>query len=275
MESITDNLPLGKKSKFEEVYNPSLLCGIERKTNREKLGIGEELPFLGVDIWNVYELSWLNNRGKPVVALAEIRVPCTTPCIVESKSLKLYLGSFNQTRFGNLNEVTKTIEMDLSVTTRGSVLVDIRPLSDFNHRHIEKVQGTCLDEMDVDVEDYHVNKDLLSVNEHEMTVSETVYSDLFRSNCPVTGQPDWATIVIHYKGKPIDHGNLLRYIISYRRHSDFHEQCVERMYMDVMEQCAPEALSVYARFTRRGGIDINPFRGNYDYQVQNSFASRQ
>lgn len=268
-------LPLGKRSQYEEVYNPTLLCPINRADNRKELGLeADDLPFHGVDIWNAYEVSWLNGKGRPEVGMLELHVPCTTPCIIESKSLKLYLGSFNQTRFNSRHEVIQTIESDLSVATRGAVMLHLHPLDDAYARSLSQLEGKLLDRMDVEIDEYQYNPHLLQWGGHA-ELSETLISHLFRSLCPVTHQPDWASIMIRYRGTEIDHESVLRYLVSYRRHADFHEHCVERIYSDLMEHCQPKQLTVYARFTRRGGIDINPYRSNFESNPHNLHLFRQ
>ena len=259
--SIADS-PLGHQTQYVSHYDPGLLFPIRRAGSRAQLGIAEQLPFYGVDIWTGYELSWLNTRGKPQVAVAVFQIPCESPFIIESKSFKLYLNSFNQTRFENFAQVKACLEKDLSAAAGASVTVDVQSLRD-SSLHIDLCSDAiCLDELDIEVDSYHPNPDLLSV-EDVGSVREMLSSHLLKSNCPVTGQPDWASVVIEYTGRKINQENLLRYIISFREHQDFHEHCVERIFMDVMEKCAPEFLSVYARYTRRGGLDINPFRSSH------------
>lgn len=270
-------LPLGKATDYVSVYTPSLLCPIARSVGRETLGIVETaLPFKGLDIWNVYELSWLSLKGKPVVALAEIQVPADSPCMVESKSLKLYLNSFSQTVFHDRSDVLRTIESDLAVLVRAPVFVRITFPNEINNlQNRAGLPGVCLDTLDIEVDAYDVNPQLLSLEGRQRRVTETVYSHLLRSNCPVTQQPDWGTVVVEYTGNKMDHSALLKYIVSYRHHNGFHEQCVEQMFMDIRQQCAPEQLTVYARYTRRGGIDINPYRSSHQIQPVNLFTFRQ
>ena len=262
--------PLGQQTQYVSVYSPELLFPIPRAASRESLLLkGDALPFYGVDVWTGYELSWLDERGKPVVAIAEFRIPCTSQAIVESKSFKLYLNSFNQTRFTDVAEVCATLEKDLSAAVEAVVQVSLKPLFNdklFNDKlsadkwmHIEVLEGCCLDELPVTIDTYHPEPGLLQV-EPQTQVDETLVSHLLKSNCPVTGQPDWASVQIRYAGAQIDHEGLLRYIVSFREHQDFHEHCVERMFVDIMARCQPQRLSVYARYTRRGGLDINPFR---------------
>ena len=259
--SIADS-PLGHQTQYVSHYDPGLLFPIARASSRAQLGVVGQLPFHGVDIWTGYELSWLNTRGKPQVAVAVFQIPCESPFIIESKSFKLYLNSFNQTRFENLAQVQAFLEKDLSAVAGARVTVDLQSLQDSPLRIDTSMEAVCLDELDIDVDAYHPNPDLLSVGNLGL-VSERLSSHLLKSNCPVTGQPDWATVIIEYTGHKIDHDNLLRYIISFREHQDFHEHCVERIFMDLMNRCAPEFLTVYARYTRRGGLDINPFRASH------------
>jgi len=253
------NNPLGQATIYASLYAPELLFPIERKVSRDLLGLQNELPFAGYDVWTAYELSWLNEKGKPLVALAEFVFPCESPFIIESKSFKLYLNSFNQTKFISHAEVTERLENDLSRVAGEQVKVNLLEINDSALTKIQSLSGICLDELDVTVEHYHPAPDLLTADNSTL-VSETVYSHLLKSNCPVTGQPDWASVVISYKGKKINHENLLSYIISFREHQDFHENCVERIFCDIQSRCRPEVLTVYARYTRRGGLDINPYR---------------
>jgi 7-cyano-7-deazaguanine reductase len=252
---------LGKHSDYVSVYTPSLLFPIPRIESRNALGISSELPFQGVDIWTSYELSWLNSKGKPVVAIAEFVFPINSTSIVESKSFKLYLNSYNQTVFKDFMDVTRTLEADLSGAVGATVMVTLMTLSQAAARGVGHFTGECLDELDVSVDCYRANADLLLTNPDHI-VTESVYSDLLKSNCPVTGQPDWASIYIQYRGAEINRGSLLKYIISFRDHQGFHESCVERIFLDLQERCKPELLTVYARYTRRGGLDINPSRSS-------------
>lgn len=257
--------PLGRQTDYVSVYAPHLLFPIPRADSRALLGIGDTLPFYGMDIWTGYELSWLDALGKPVVAIAEFFVPCTSEFIVESKSFKLYLNSLNQTRFENVAEVELLLAKDLSRISNADVRVTIIPLTASMRAgqrlaEIADVEGDLLDDLTVVVDTYHPAPELLAT-EVEI-VDECLVSHLLKTNCPVTGQPDWASLVIRYKGNKIQRENLLRYIISFREHQDFHEHCVERIFSDIARVCKPEELVVYARYTRRGGLDINPFRSS-------------
>ena len=268
------HIPLGKSTDYVSLYTPSLLCGVSRLDTRESLGVPEELPFKGVDIWNAYEVSWLNSQGKPEVAIAEIVVPCSSPKLIESKSLKLYFNSFNQTPFNSWQEVTRTLESDLTLCAQEPVMVTLHQLSQQSQLGLGSLPGTCIDHLDVDVVAYQPDPSNLCVEEGAET-KESLYSDLLKSNCPVTGQPDWASVSIQYIGKKIDQAGLLKYIISFREHAGFHEQCVERIFLDIMERCQPEQLTVYARYTRRGGLDINPLRSSGAFDMENIRLPRQ
>jgi 7-cyano-7-deazaguanine reductase len=269
--------PLGKASAYTEQYDPSLLFPIARNQAREAIGIGVQLPFFGTDIWNAYELSWLNPRGKPQIAIATFYVPAESPNIVESKSFKLYLGSFAQTQVGSLDALRDMLKRDVSAACDVSVSVKLAtPSSEFPKLRLEEFEGLSLDRLDLDADVYHPDPTLLKAALNEAPVEETLFSNLLKSNCPVTGQPDWGSVQIHYVGPQIDHAGLLRYIISYRSHTGFHEQCVERIFVDIMRECRPVKLAVYARYTRRGGLDINPFRTSYNLPMpDNARLARQ
>jgi 7-cyano-7-deazaguanine reductase len=242
-------LVLGKKTKYPSKYDPTLLCAVKRKHIAAQ--------FYGFDLWRAYELSWLDTKGKPHVGILELIYPCDTRCIVESKSLKLYLGSFNYANFGSKKEVEDTIRYDIEqVLSPGWIKVKILEQKDLAWQ--SEIQGICLDDMDIDASNYIVAPELLRLEiGHE---DQTVYSHLLRSTCPITGQPDWATVIITYKGQKIDHASLLRYIISYREHKGFSEACCEQIFADICKKCKPDYLMVYCLYTRRGGIDINPVR---------------
>lgn len=251
--------PLGKPVAYRDTYAPELLFPIARQLKRDEIGVrGDALPFVGEDLWNAYEVSWLNPRGKPVVALARFRVPADTPRLIESKSLKLYLNAFNQSRFADPGTVRATIAGDLSAAAGGAVGVELMPLGERPQRRIDYPQGSCVDDLDIAIDTYQPAPELLSAP--GSPVRETLYSHLLKSNCLVTGQPDWGMVVVRYSGPAIDREGLLRYIVSFREHNEFHEQCVERVFCDILARCRPEWLAVWARYTRRGGLDINPFR---------------
>lgn len=254
--------PLGKATEYQSHYAPELLYPIPRQLKRSELGIADgALPFVGEDLWNAYELSWLNPKGKPVVAVGSFRVPADSPNLIESKSFKLYLNSFNQTAFDSVEAVTKTLANDLSHAAGKPISVVLEPLSARPTAMIASPSGILLDDLDIACDCYQPAPELLSTQAGEV-VEETLFSHLLKSNCLVTGQPDWAMVVIRYRGRPIARDGLLRYIVSFRNHNEFHEQCVERIFTDIQKRCAPEALAVHARYTRRGGLDINPFRSS-------------
>ena len=251
--------PLGKTAAYRNTYAPELLFPVPRAAKRAEIGVGDTLPFEGEDLWNAYEISWLNPRGKPVVAMGVFRVPASSPHLIESKSLKLYLNSFNGTALNHMDEARERMARDLSAAAGASVAVELFSLDDVL-RDTATLIGDCIDEIDVEITDYQPAPKHLATTHAADDVSETLVSHLLKSNCLVTGQPDWATLYIRYRGKPIDRAGLLRYVVSFREHNEFHEQCVERVFVDVMAHCRPTALAVWARYTRRGGLDINPFR---------------
>ena len=255
--------PLGKPTVYSDQYDPSLLFPMPRAGKRAELGLTGTLPFFGVDIWNAYEVSWLNTRGKPQVAIATFNVPADSANIVESKSLKLYLNSFNQTRLGGPEALRDVLGADLTDACGSSVLVTLMLPGQFGKLRFEELEGVLLDRLDIEVDRYVPDPALLQAAHEHMPVEETLVSHLLKSNCLVTGQPDWGSVQIRYVGAQIDQEGLLRYLIGYRSHNEFHEQCVERIFMDVLRQCRPQKLSVYARYLRRGGLDINPWRSNF------------
>ena len=272
-----ENSQLGKTSAYIDHYDASLLFPIARAGKRAEIGITAAAPFFGADMWTAFELSWLNLRGKPQVALAHFTVPCESRNIIESKSFKLYLNSFNNTPFADAEEVKARLRADLSeavwrdtsgaVATSGaapaSIGVKIVLPELFDREPIYELDGLSLDRLDVECSRYTPAPDLLTAQAEEAPVSEVLVSNLLKSNCLVTGQPDWGSVQISYSGAPIDQEGLLQYLVSYRNHNEFHEQCVERIFMDIWTRCKPVRLSVYARYTRRGGLDINPFRTSY------------
>ncbi len=253
--------PLGKVTEYCSHYAPQLLFPISRQIKRDEIGInGSALPFLGEDLWNAFELSWLNPKGKPVVAVGQFHIPADSPNLIESKSFKLYLNSLNQTVFEDTASVIATLSKDLSEAAGRAIRVTIEPLSSQPTAAIGTPQGILLDDLDIDCTQYQPAPEYLHADPSGAEVEETLYSHLLKSNCLVTGQPDWAMLVIRYRGRPIERAGLLRYIVSFRNHNEFHEQCVERIFTDIQRRCAPAALAVHARYTRRGGLDINPFR---------------
>lgn len=270
---MLEQSPLGKATVYIETYSPDLLFPISRTLGRNKLGLGPSLPFHGMDVWNGYEISWLGPKGKPEIALGEFSFPCTSPHVIESKSFKLYLNSLNQSRFASLEEVQKAIQKDLSDASESSVTVKLFPLSRLKTKSLEDFNGICLDTLDITTDVYETNKGFLVTRPNY--VEETLYSDLLKSNCLATGQPDWGSVLIRYAGPKIDHEGLLKYIISFRRHAGFHEHCVEEIFHNILTCCHPDKLSVYARYTRRGGLDINPFRSNFEKTFTNTRQTRQ
>ena len=273
---MTADSPLGQLAEYTDTYTPSLLFSIERSKARLSMGIDtDKLPFQGEDVWMAYELSWLGQRGKPEVCAVRIKVPASSPCIVESKSLKLYLGSLAQTRFANRAELLNTLNSDLGIAFRAPVMIELMDLAQIPEISAQ-APGICLDGLDVKLSQYEHTPALLELEEgEERAVKETLHTNLFRSLCPVTGQPDFATIVVQYLGRPIKRGSLLAYLVSFRNHEAFHEATVEQIYVDLMSQCKVEQLSVAGRFLRRGGIDINPFRSNTDNQLPQLRLPRQ
>lgn len=259
---------LGQPTAYVDCYDPTLLFPIARAPQREELGIAENLPFVGADLWSAYELSWLNPKGKPQLALAHITVPCQSTHLIESKSLKLYLGSFSGSRFADVQAVRQRIATDLSEAvwrggvTQSGVGVRLLGAEDFGQQTVQELPGLSLDRLDLDCSVFTPEPDFLRAAHDEAPVTEALTSRLLRSTCPVTGQPDWGTVQVSYFGPPIDQAGLLRYIVSFRQHAGFHEHCVERIFVDISQRCRPHQLSVYARYTRRGGLDINPFRSS-------------
>ena len=267
---------LGKPVVYSGSYDPALLFPISRAPQRQALGIGDALPFIGVDIWNAFELGWLDARGKPRVALAEFRVPATSPNIIESKSFKLYLNSYMQTRVADTDALRQQLVGDLSAAAGAPVSVVLATATSQQSALIENLDGEVIDDLPIEINHYGPPQpDFLHTNP-DAVVEESLVSHLFKSNCPVTGQPDWASVQIHYQGPRLGRDGLLRYLVSYREHDDFHEHCVERIFVDILARCAPTRLSVYARYTRRGGLDINPFRATPGWLMPgNTRTSRQ
>ncbi|QWD03599.1 NADPH-dependent 7-cyano-7-deazaguanine reductase QueF [Polynucleobacter paneuropaeus] len=262
-----NSLQLGKSTPYPDQYDPNLLFPIQRSVNRAKLGIKEyaPLPFMGIDIWNAYELSWLNAKGKPQIALAEFQIPADSPNMIESKSFKLYLNSLNNSRFENEDELRQRLIADLSKVAGSQITTRINPTDAIAKQGMEEMGGVLLDRLDIEVDSAAgADPSLLGVNESFSPVEQCLVSHLLKSNCPVTGQPDWASLQIRYQGRPILEEGLLRYLIGFRQLGEFHEHCVETIFCDIKQQCKPEKLSVYARYTRRGGLDINPFRTDYN-----------
>lgn len=270
------SLKLGQKTEYASQYDRTLLQPVPRALNRDGLGITQNQPFtIGADIWTAYEISWLNEKGLPQVAIADIYLDYQSQNLIESKSFKLYLNSFNQSKFADFNAVQQTIQQDLSQCAQGDVTVRLNPVAVYDSQKIDHLQGDCIDEQDIEITSYEFNADWLKDCVSDEIVEEKLVSHLLKSNCLITNQPDWGTLHIHYVGKKIDHEKLLRYVVSFRQHNEFHEQCVERIFCDLMHYAKPEKLTVYARYTRRGGLDINPFRSNFEDLPENLRLARQ
>ena len=270
------SLKLGQKTEYASQYDRTLLQPVPRALNRDGLGITQNQPFIiGADIWTAYEISWLNEKGLPQVAIADIYLDYQSQNLIESKSFKLYLNSFNQSKFTDFNAVQQIMQQDLSECAQGDVKVRLNPVSVYDSQKIDHLQGDCIDEQDIEITSYEFSTDWLKDCVSDEIVEEKLVSHLLKSNCLITNQPDWGTLYIHYVGKKIDHEKLLRYVVSFRQHNEFHEQCVERIFCDLMHYAKPEKLTVYARYTRRGGLDINPFRSNFENLPKNLRLARQ
>ncbi len=270
---IDNPIPLGKEVAHSPHYNPGHLFPVARRDGRQEIGLDVTLPFVGADIWNAYEVSWLNLKGKPEIAMGKFVFPGSTPNLIESKSLKLFLNSLNLSRFDSIAVVRTTLERDLSEIAGGPVAVVLIPATRFCETALVEPPGRCLDDLDIEFSHYRVDPKALFTT--DVLVAETVFSNLLRTNCPVTGQPDWGTVVVEYAGRRIDPAGLLKYLVSYREHTGFHENCVERIFTDITARCAPDKLLVQARFTRRGGLDINPWRANYNAVPDHTRYARQ
>lgn len=271
-------LTLGKTTQYVDTYSPDLLQAVPRSLNRDNLSLAQgKLPFFGEDVWYGYELSWLNSKGKPVVAVAEFRVPCTSPNIVESKSFKLYLNSFNQTKFNSEADVLLALKKDLSATAQADVSVTLFPVDNCMPLSIASSTHQCIDDIDITVSSYEFSTSYLINSQKAESDAKVrrISSHLLKSNCLITNQPDWATIYIEYCGKEISQEALLQYIVSFRQHNEFHEQCVERIFNDLNTACDVSSLTVNARYTRRGGLDINPFRSTEDIPAPAARTLRQ
>ncbi|MDG1436775.1 MAG: NADPH-dependent 7-cyano-7-deazaguanine reductase QueF [Rickettsiaceae bacterium] len=263
MDDIKE-LSLGKEVEYLDQYDKSILVGVPRDIARNEIKLSKKLPFNGVDVWNCYEVSWLNKKGKPCAKIIQFIVPADSKFLIESKSVKLYLNSLNGSCFEEDSEVQRLIQKDFTEIAQKNVVVLIKNLEEFYATPLSLFSGVNIDNLDVEIKDYQVNKDLLQLSDDAEIITETLTSNLLKSNCLITNQPDWASVQIKYTGREIDHKSLLRYIISFRKHNEFHEQCVEHMFKDIMEQCSPEELTIHAKYTRRGGVDINPFRTTLD-----------
>ena len=255
---MTQAIPLGVEIPYPTAYDAKQLFPVSRQSQRIALGLGHSMPFVGFDVWNGYEISWLNSKGKPQVAVAEFVFPCESPRLIESKSFKLYLNSFNDTKFSSPLDVIHAMERDLAAASGAVVQVHLTPVHEFTPQTMQQWQGTLLDQLDIECTEYEVNPKILQTEKHK--AQETLISHLLKSNCLVTGQPDWASLRIVYQGQKIQHESLLQYIVSYRHHAGFHESCVEQIFMDILRECKPQSLYIEARYTRRGGLDINPVR---------------
>lgn len=271
-DSLSGTL-LGQEVTYPDTYSPDLLFAISRDTNRQTI----DTPTIwhGADIWNAYEMSWLNPQGKPIVGTGEFIFPCDSPCLIESKSLKLYLNSWNQEHVTDLDALHQQITADLSRAAGSEVSVRITPLGSSDTLTCQPLEGKCIDDLDVSITHYQPDARLLRRASAGAPVTEVLTSNLLKSNCPVTGQPDWGSVQISYTGPALDHASLLAYIVSMRQHTEFHERCVEKMFCDLWSICAPTALCVYARYTRRGGLDINPWRSSHPVTIPNVRTIRQ
>lgn len=276
MQHPAEESPLGKSSQYISTYSPELLFPIARAAKWAELGLqAGRLPYQGVDIWNCYELSWLLPSGKPVVAIAEFSIPADSPNIIESKSFKLYLNSLNQSVFSDVAALEQVLLRDLSAVAQAPVGVRVRPLDAISAEGVASLPGECIDGLDIQVDDYsHPRPELLRCD-HSQQVERTLHSHLLKSNCPVTGQPDWGSVVVSYRGPELSAPSLLAYLVSFRQHQDFHEQCVERMFLDLQGLLNPSYLCVYARYVRRGGLDINPYRSTHPVDADNRRLARQ
>ncbi|MVW75827.1 NADPH-dependent 7-cyano-7-deazaguanine reductase QueF [Pseudomonas xionganensis] len=276
MHPAAEDSPLGKSSEYIATYTPSLLFPIPRAAKWAELGLSADtLPYQGVDYWNCFELSWLLPSGKPVVAMGEFAIPADSPNIIESKSFKLYLNSLNQSVFASTEELLAVLVKDLSAAAGKPVGVRLRSLAEVTAEGLAAAPGLCIDELDVAISNYSQPSPELLRCDQARVVEECLHSHLLKSNCPVTGQPDWGTVVVEYRGAALDHASLLTYLVSFRQHADFHEQCVERIFLDLQNLLKPEHLTVYARYVRRGGLDINPYRSTGPIAPDNRRQVRQ
>lgn len=276
MHPAAEHSPLGKSSAYVSTYTPSLLFPIPRAAKWAELGLSADtLPYTGVDVWNCFELSWLLPSGKPVVAIGEFSIPADSPNIIESKSFKLYLNSLNQTPFAAVDALEKVLVQDLSGAAGKPVGVKVRRLEEVEAEGVVSLPGVCIDDLDITVSSYdHPQPELLRCDSARI-VEESLHSHLLRSNCPVTSQPDWGSVCITYTGAALDPASVLAYLVSFRQHSDFHEQCVERIFTDLQRLLQPQKLTVFARYVRRGGLDINPYRSTEALDFANGRLVRQ
>lgn len=274
---MDNKLPLGKTVNYPNAYDPQLLKSVPRNLNRAKLGILGNLPFtFGEDYWTAFELSWLNAKGMPQVGIGKFSFYYQSPFLIESKSLKLYLNSLNQKCFDSVEDLQKTLMQDLSECVDNDVVVKVIPLHKFAEENSVELKGELIDHQDLEISHYSFNRELLAdCTEGEEVVEEFLLSHLLKSNCLITSQPDWGSVQIHYVGRKINREKLLRYLISFRTHHEFHEQCVERIFCDLMHFAKPDKLTVYVRYNRRGGLDINPYRSNFERPAENINLPRQ
>ncbi len=273
-QNTVHDSPLGQEVNYPTQYDPSVLFAIDRAPNRSQLIIPSD--WQGQDIWYAYEMSWLNPQGKPIVAIGRFAFDWNSPFLVESKSFKLYLNSYNESGFESQAEVEALLIKDLSALTQAPVHVQLYSLDEpYQGPSAQALDGKRIDNLEVSMTHYQPEPALLRCTPQAEIITESLYSHLLKSNCPVTGQPDWGTVQIRYTGAAIDHAALLSYIVSFRKHTEFHEHCVERIYHDIMQRCQPEQLFVMARYTRRGGLDINPWRSNFVTEVSDQRTQRQ
>jgi 7-cyano-7-deazaguanine reductase len=276
MQHPAEHSPLGKPSDYISQYAPGLLFPIARSAKWAELGLhAGNLPYQGMDLWNCYELSWLQPSGKPVVAIGEFSIPADSANIIESKSFKLYLNSLNQSVFASRDELQQTLQRDLSACAGAPVAVRVRSLDEVTGEGVASLPGACIDDLDISVSSYAQPQPELLRCAASGQVSDSLHSHLLKSNCPVTGQPDWGSVVVEYQGPQLDHASFLAYLVSFRQHADFHEQCVERIFLDLQHLLKPERLLVYARYVRRGGLDINPYRSTHALEPANQRLVRQ
>ncbi|MRI32362.1 NADPH-dependent 7-cyano-7-deazaguanine reductase QueF [Endozoicomonas sp. OPT23] len=274
MSELVNASPLGKVSEYQTHYNPELLFPIPRKEKQKELGLDpEDLPFVGSDVWFAYELSWLNSKGKPLAMVGRFELPCNSPSLIESKSFKLYLNSFNQSAFDSVEAVQNLMVKDLSAAAGATVGVKLMTIAEMESFGFHHAEGVEVDQLDISIDCYDYSPDLLQRAEGQK--EEVLVSHLLKSNCPVTGQPDWGTVVVEYKGQAIDHESFLRFICSFRGHQEFHEQCVERVFTEIRSRFEMEELTVYARYVRRGGLDINPWRSTHQAEQKDVRLIRQ
>lgn len=257
LEGIQDRLPLGQVSAQPDRYDPSVLVPVPRSLARSAEGV-DALSFTGHDVWNAWEISWLNPGGCPEMRIGQLVVPAQSPNLVESKSLKLYLNSFANERLSE-TAVQSRIEADLSACIGVRVGWTLFSIHDPRYQ-TQSVSGICLDTIAIDLEIDRPDPAVLQVMDSPSN-NTTLWTDLFRSNCPVTGQPDWATVVVQYSANvTVIPATVLAYLVSYRLHTGFHEACIERIFCDLRQLLNPDELIVWAGFLRRGGLDINPVR---------------